>query len=183
MPRVSGTWMAPAKPQDGFMRPSAWRARAPSPQWLNRLLLIYLDGEVGAAQFALHAADASLGAYHRGQKAIHFQNMGGTELHADAASLAVAFDDFQSRAAHAHISFQPGCHPALPDGVNAVIRVPSTCRFEAAALPGPPRMLARCRANRQIFLSRRLSDYPCADSLLGSVKIKPRQHAVALFNW
>ena len=160
MPRVSGAWMAPAKPQGWVHAALGVEGARPFSAMAEQLLLIYLDGEVGAAQFALHAADASLGAYHRGQKAIHFQNMGGTELHADTASLAVAFDNFQSRAAHAHISFQPGCHPGRPDGVNVVIRVPPTCRFEAAALPGPSRMLARCRENRQFFLPRRLSDSP-----------------------
>jgi hypothetical protein len=59
-----------------------------------------LDRKVGAPQFALHALDAGFRTNNLYQKGIHFQNLGGAELRADAAPFAVSFDNFDSWTAH-----------------------------------------------------------------------------------
>jgi hypothetical protein len=59
------------------------------------------DGEIGTAQFALHALDAVVRASYLHDEPIHFKDVLGTELHADAASFAVSFDDLN---AHSYYS-------------------------------------------------------------------------------
>jgi hypothetical protein len=59
-----------------------------------------LDCKVRAQQLALHALDAIVGAYDFDQEDVHFQDFLRAEFDADAAALAVAFDDFESGAAH-----------------------------------------------------------------------------------
>jgi hypothetical protein len=66
--------------------------------WMSGV--VDLDGKVRAQQFALHALDAIFGTYDLDQKNVHFQDFFRAELDADAASLAVAFDHFESGAAH-----------------------------------------------------------------------------------
>jgi hypothetical protein len=66
--------------------------------WLSGV--VDFDGKVRAQQFALHALDAILGACDFHQKDVHLQDVLRAERDADAASLAVAFDDFESGAAH-----------------------------------------------------------------------------------
>jgi hypothetical protein len=66
--------------------------------WLSGV--VDLDGKVRAQQFALHALDAIFGACDFDQKDVHFQDVFRTELDADAAPFAVAFDHFESGAAH-----------------------------------------------------------------------------------
>jgi hypothetical protein len=58
------------------------------------------DGKVRATQFALHALDAILRTCHLHQERIHLENVLGAELDADTASLAIPFNDFDSRTAH-----------------------------------------------------------------------------------
>jgi hypothetical protein len=60
------------------------------------------DGEVGATQFALHTLDAVVWTRYLDNKTIHFEDVLGTELHADAASFAVPFDDL-----NAHSNYSP----------------------------------------------------------------------------
>jgi hypothetical protein len=66
--------------------------------WLSGV--VDLDCKVRAQQFALHALDAILGAYDFDQEDVHFQDVLRAELGADAASLAVALDHFDSGTAH-----------------------------------------------------------------------------------
>jgi hypothetical protein len=66
--------------------------------WLSGV--VDLDGKVRAQQLALHALDAILGAYDFDQEDVHFQDFLRAEFDADAASLAVAFDHFESGTAH-----------------------------------------------------------------------------------
>jgi hypothetical protein len=66
--------------------------------WLSGV--VDFDGKVRAQQFTLHALDAILGARDSDQEDVHFQDVLRAELDADAAALAVAFDNFESGTAH-----------------------------------------------------------------------------------
>jgi hypothetical protein len=66
--------------------------------WLSGV--VDLDRKVRAQKFALHALDAIFGACDFDQEDVHFQDILRTERDADAASLAVAFNDFESGTAH-----------------------------------------------------------------------------------
>jgi hypothetical protein len=66
--------------------------------WMSGV--VDLDGKVRAQQFALHAFDTILRACDFDQEDVHFQDVLRAELDADAAPLAVAFDHFESGAAH-----------------------------------------------------------------------------------
>jgi hypothetical protein len=71
---------------------------------MDRLLVMDLDSEVRAEQFALHALDAVFRSCNLDQKDIHLQDVLGTELDADAAAFAVALDYFQSGTTHSGLS-------------------------------------------------------------------------------
>jgi hypothetical protein len=68
-----------------------------------------LDGKVGATQFALVARNACLGIGDLYDKSVHFKDLGGAEFNANAAPLAVPFDDFNICFCTAHSDFSPLC--------------------------------------------------------------------------
>jgi hypothetical protein len=85
-----------------------------------------LDRKVGTPQFTLHALDAGFGADDFDEERTHLKNVGGAELDADAAPLAVPFDYFDSRTAHSR--FSPSvrvCRYLL----NGLIKRPNFTRY------------------------------------------------------
>jgi len=71
---------------------------------MGRLLVMDLDGEVRAEQFALHAFDAVFRPWGCDQEDVHLQNILRAEFDADAAAFAVALDDFESGTTHSDLS-------------------------------------------------------------------------------
>src|SRR5659263_558735 len=57
------------------------------------LFLLDEDGEVGAPKLARHADRALVDVHHLHLEHVHPQHLGGTQLDADLASLAVSRDD------------------------------------------------------------------------------------------
>ena len=55
------------------------------------------NSEIRATEFALHALDTGVKVLYRNDKAFHFKHLLGTELHTDMATLAVLFDNLDSR--------------------------------------------------------------------------------------
>jgi hypothetical protein len=71
---------------------------------MGRLLVMDLDGEVRAEQFALHAFDAIFRSRGCDQKDIHLQDILRAEFDADTASFAVSLDNFESGTTHSDSS-------------------------------------------------------------------------------
>ena len=67
---------------------------------MGRLLVMDLDGEVRAKQFALHALDAIFRSWNCDQEDIHLKDVLRAEFDADTAAFAVSLDDFESGTTH-----------------------------------------------------------------------------------